>query len=70
MNNKKRKLTPHERVILDVMKNSRRPLSTREIAEYGNMSWLTAKKNIERLYRNRKSMHTKKKGNARLWYLK
>jgi len=65
----KRRLNPYERTILDILRNARRPLSTREIAEYGGMSWLTAKRYLERLYRQRKTLHTKKKGKTRLWYI-
>jgi response regulator of citrate/malate metabolism len=65
-----RRLSPYERAINDVLRNARRPLSTREVAEYGNMSWLTAKKYLERLNRKRKTVHTKKKGKSRLWYLR
>lgn len=63
-------LNPYERVVLDILKNSRRPLSTRELAAYGNMSWLTAKKTVERLYRNRGDIHKEKRGNAQLWFLR
>jgi predicted transcriptional regulator len=63
-------LNPYERVVLDILRNSRRPLSTRELAAFGNMSWLTAKKTVERLYRNRGDIHTEKRGNAQLWFLR
>jgi len=67
---KNRGLSPYERVILDILKNSHRPLSTREIAAFGNMSWLTAKKTVDRLYRNRRDIHTEKRGKAQLWFLR
>ena len=70
MPNKRKKLTPHERVVLSILKNSHRELSTREIAKYGNMSWVTAKKSLKKLYNARKTVHTKKKGRARLWFIK
>lgn len=62
-------LNPYERVVLDILRNSRRPLSTRELAVYGNMSWLTAKKAVERLYRSHGDIHKEKRGNAQLWFL-
>jgi hypothetical protein len=65
-----RKLSPYERAINDVLRNARRPLSTREVAEYGDMSWLTAKKYLNRLNTKRRTVHSKKKGRTRLWYLK
>ena len=70
MKRSKRGLNPYERTILDILKNARRPLSTREIAEYGGMSWLTAKNYLKKLYNKRKNLHTKKKGKIRLWYIK
>jgi len=67
---KSNKLTPHERVTWEILKNSRRELSTSEIANFGNMSWSTTKKSLNKLYNKRKTLHTKKKGNSRMWYLK
>ena len=70
MARKIKRLSPYERAINDVLRNARRPLSTREIADYGDMSWSTAKKYLQRLNRKRKTVHTKKQGKSRLWYLK
>ena len=67
--NKDTKLSPHERVALEVLNNSRRELSTSEVAKYGNMSWSTAKKSLNKLYRKRRFLHTKKKGKARMWFI-
>lgn len=70
MNGKRKKLNPFERAAFDVLKNARRPLSTNEVAYFADMSWSTAKKHLGRLYKKRNSVHTKKKGQSRLWYFK
>ena len=67
---KKTVLNPYERTIIDVLRNARRPLSTSEVAEYSGMSWMTAKNYLERLYRRRKDIHTRKKGKSKIWYIK
>ena len=69
MARKIKRLNPYERAINDVLKNARRPLSTREVSQFGDMSWMTAKKYLNSLNRKRKSVHTKKKGTSRMWYL-
>lgn len=60
-------LNPFERTILDVLKRSKRNLSTREVAKFSGMSWSTANKYLNRLYRKRKTLKTKKEGNKRTW---
>jgi len=63
-------LLPYERAAQDIIKHARRPLSTNEIAEFGDMSWATAKKHLFSLHKKRKTIHTKKKGKSRLWFIK
>jgi hypothetical protein len=63
-------LTPHERVAWEVMKNAGRKLSTNEVANFGNMSWLTAKKTLNKLYRKRRTLHKKTEGRAKIWFIK
>ncbi len=41
-----------------------------ELDAFGNMSRLTAKKAVERLYRNRRDIHKEKRGNVQLWFLR
>jgi len=65
-----KRLTPHERVAWEVLKNSGRKLSTSEVASYGNMSWLTAKRTLNKLYRKRKTLHQKTEGRAKKWFIK
>lgn len=60
-------LNPFERTILDVLKRSKRSLSTREVAQFSGMSWSTANKYLNRLNRKRKTLKTKKEGNKRMW---
>ena len=36
------KMNPYDRVICEILKNARRPLTTNEVAYFGNISWLTA----------------------------
>jgi len=63
-------LKPYERLVNDIVRNAKRPLSTNEVAGFGNMSWVTATKHLNSLIKKRKSFHTKKKGKTKLWYYK
>jgi response regulator of citrate/malate metabolism len=67
---KNRTLNPYERTANEVLKNAHRKLSTNEVAQYGEMSWQTAKKHLNNLSRKRKSIHTEKKGKTKLWFFK
>jgi len=67
---KSERLTPHERVAWEVLKNSDRKLSTSEVANYGNMSWLTAKRILNKLYRKRKTLHQQTEGRAKKWFIR
>lgn len=62
-------LVPHERVACEVLENARRPLTTNEVAGYGNMSWLTAKKHLEELSKKRLGICSRNKGRAKLWFI-
>lgn len=46
---KLKSLKPNQRVIIEELYRSRMPLSTRELAKETNMSWITAKDNLEML---------------------
>ena len=54
-------MNPYERAINDILKNANRPLPTREISRFGDMSWLAAKKHLNGFYKKRKTIHTKKR---------
>jgi len=62
-------LSPHQRAACQVLENARRPLTTNEIADYANMSWLTAKKHLEVLEKKNIGIHSSRKGNAKLWFI-
>lgn len=63
-------LPPHQRVISQILENGRRPLTTNEVAGYGNMSWITAKKHLEILEKKNIGIIHKKIGNRTEWFLK
>jgi predicted transcriptional regulator len=62
-------LSPYERVTCEILENARRPLTTNEVAYYGNMSWLTAKKHLEVLSEKRIGISSRDKGRAKLWFI-
>ena len=62
-------LPPYQRVACEILQNARRPLTTNEVADYGNMSWLTAKKHLEGLENQNIGIHSNRKGNAKLWFI-
>ena len=64
------RLNPYERTAQDILKHARRPLSTNEIAEFGEMSWATAKKHLFTLKKKRKTVQSEQKGKSRLWFIK
>ncbi|GEM_PF-2107243 len=63
-------LTPYERLTCEILENARRPLTTNEVADYGNMSWLTAKKHLVNLSKRDIGIYREKKGRANFWYIK
>lgn len=63
-------LTPYEWRTCQILENAKRPLTTNEIAEYGNMSWLTAKRHLEALRKRKIGISSQKKGRAKLWFIK
>jgi len=60
-------LKPYERLTCEVLENARRPLTTNEVADYANMSWLTAKKHLGQLEERNIGIHSYKKGRTHLW---
>ena len=62
-------LPPHERVICEILENARRPLTTHEVAGYGNMSWVTAKKHLEALKKRDIGIQSKNKGRSKIWFI-
>jgi len=62
-------LSPYERLACVILENARRPLTTNEVADYGNMSWLTAKKHLEELSKKRIGICSHNKGRAKLWFI-
>lgn len=63
-------LSPHQRVACDIMEQARRPLTTNEIAEFGNMSWATANKHLKILEKKRIGVKHKKIGKKTEWFIK
>lgn len=62
------KLNPFERTVLSVLGRAGRPLTTRQVADYSDMSWLTAKKYLKKLGKERR-VQKEKKGKAIYWTL-
>lgn len=58
-------LNPFERTIIDVLERARRPLSVRQISQYGKMHWKTANKYIAKLEKRNKVI-CKKRGNKKM----
>jgi hypothetical protein len=56
-----------DRLTCDILSNARRSLSTNEVAEYGNMSWLTAKKHLEKLSQMGIGINRDRKGRTDFW---
>lgn len=73
MTNKKKidctKLKPVDRVACEVLIDARRPLTTNEVAEYGNMSWLTAKIHLEKLSQMDIGIKRDRKGRTHFWFI-
>jgi len=63
------KLKPVDRVACEVLIDARRPLTTNEVAEYGNMSWLTAKKHLEKLSQMDIGINRDRKRRADFWFI-
>lgn len=61
-------LNPFERTIMSVLTRAGRPLTTRQIAEYGEMSWLTAKKYLTKLNKE-KRISKERRGKSVYWSL-
>ena len=55
--------------ICEILINARRPLSTLEIAKYGNISWLTAKKHLNELLKTVQNIKTYKNGRTHIWVI-
>ena len=55
--------------ICEILINARRPLSTLEIAKYGNISWLTAKRHLDKLLEDVHFIKTYKNGKINMWTL-
>lgn len=64
-------LPPYQRLACEILQNARRPLTTNEVADFGNMSWLTVKKHLERLEKKNIGIHSKQKGKGKtkLWFI-
>ena len=62
------KLNPFERTVLSVLGRAGRPLTTRQIADYSDMSWLTARKYLEKLGKQRRVQKTVR-GKSIYWSL-
>ena len=60
-------MKPYDRLIIDILVDARRPLSTLEISKYGNFSWTTAKKHLNNLLVSVKYIKTYKNGNINMW---
>ena len=58
-------LNPFERTIVNVLERARRPLSVRQISNFGRMNWKTADKYVGYLERSKK-ISCKRKGNKRM----
>jgi len=57
--------TPYERAIVDVLKNAHRPLTIKQISEFGNMDWKTVNKYVDNLAKG-KEISCEWKGNKKL----
>lgn len=64
---KRTPLTSYERKVMDVMHRAHRPLTTKQIAYYGEMEWITAKNNL-RLLESRGKVRSVKKANKIWWH--
>lgn len=62
-------MKPIDRLICDILTNARRPLSTLEIAKYGNFSWVTAKKHLNELLKTVQNIRTYKNGRTNMWVI-
>jgi len=60
-------LKPVDRAACEVLEDARRPLTTNEVAEYGKMSWLTAKKHLEKLSQMGIGIHRDRQGRTDFW---
>ncbi len=58
-------LNPFERTVIDVLERAKRPLSVRQVSQFGNMNWKTADKHIGELEK-RKKISCKKRGNKKM----
>jgi len=56
-----------DRLACEVLIDARRPLTTNEVAGYGNMSWLTAKKHLEKLSQKDIGIYRNRKGRTDFW---
>mgnify|MGYP006282197473 CR=1 FL=1 len=61
-------LNPFERTILGVLGRGGRPLTTRQVAQFSGMSWLTAKKYLNEL-NSRGRVEREKRGKSIYWEL-
>ena len=64
-----RRLRPHEFIILKILEASRFKMTTSEIATETRMGWKTARKTLERLYKE-KYATKQRKGNRIYWDLR
>ena len=62
-------ITPTEKRIVNVLYYANKPLTTSDIAKRSNLSWLTAKKYLVKLY-GKKLLRRKTKGKSVYWWLR
>lgn len=57
----------YERVILQVLQNAQRHLSTAEVAKYAEVSWVTANKYLEKMYAERQDITMEEGSRKKAW---
>lgn len=59
----------YEKIVINTLYRTGRPLTTSEVALYSNISRITATKYLNKLYR-KGYLRTKLRGNSRYWRIK